>query len=433
MIRDDLVKHTGKQFNWAGNYQYSTESVFYPRSVEDVQEIVQRVSKAKVLGTRHSFNGIADSDANFITLENLEPVMVIDKKSNSVTVGAGVRYGQLAEYINSQGFALHNLGSLPHISVAGACVSATHGSGVKNGILASAVRAIEIVTARGEVLVISQEKDADRFYGSVVNLGALGVITKLTLDIQPAFNVAQDVFENLPLSELQYNLESILSAGYSVSLFTDWKSDLINQVWIKRISEEGDLTAAPLGNDFFGAAPATKDLHPIPGMPEENCTAQRGIRGPWHERLPHFKMNFTPSSGAELQSEYFVPLPLAYKAIMAINQMREHFSSHLLISELRTVDADNFWMSPCYQQPCLAIHFTWQQNWASVSKILPKIEEKLAPFGARPHWAKLFTMQSSRLKLLYKRLPDFQKLVSEYDPEGKFRNAFLEKNVLEGK
>jgi xylitol oxidase len=289
---------------------------------------------------------------------------------------------------------------------------------------------MEMVTASGEVITLSRKKDGDKFYGAVVNLGALGVVTKLTLNLQPAFNMKQDVYENLPLAELQYRLEGILSVGYSVSLFTDWKTDTINQVWIKRLCEEGDFTAAPLSPDFFGATPALKNLHPIPGMPEENCTAQMGLLGPWHERLPHFRMNFTPSSGAELQSEYFVPMPLAYKAIMAINQMRDHISSYLQISELRTIDGDNFWMSPCYQQPCLAIHFTWEQNWAAVSKILPKIEEKLAPFGVRPHWAKLFTMQPSRLKLLYKRLPEFQKLVSEYDPNGKFRNAFLERNIL---
>jgi alditol oxidase len=415
--------------NWAGNFQYSTASVHYPKTVAEVQQLVRSHPKIKILGTKHSFNSIADSKHQLMSLYALESVMQIDKKAQTVTVSAGIRYGELAVELHKNGFALHNLGSLPHISVAGACVTATHGSGMKNGILASAVLALEIVTAAGDVLSLSRENDGEKFDGCVVNLGALGVVTKLTLRVHPTFYVKQEVFENLPLAALNSNLLPILSHGYSVSLFTNWRSDVINQVWIKtRVEENTFARRSP--EDFFGATPTLKNVHPIPSMPAENCTEQMSVHGPWHERLPHFRMEFTPSSGEELQSEYFVPLDYARQAIMAINELRDRISPYLLISELRTIDRDQLWMSPCYNQPCLAIHFTWKQIWGAVKQLLPMIETSLTPYNARPHWAKLFTMEPSRIQSRYKRLPDFRALVLELDPEGKFRNDFLELNLF---
>jgi xylitol oxidase len=190
-------------------------------------------------------------------------------------------------------------------------------------------------------------------------------------------------------------LDDIFSSGYSVSLFTDWQNHRITQVWIKSRIEPG--TSSEPVPEFFGAKLAVKKLHPLAGHAAENCTEQMGVPGPWYERLPHFRMNFTPSSGAELQSEYMVPRDRGYEAILAVEQLRDHVTPHLFITELRTIDADNLWMSPCYQRPSMAIHFTWKPNWPAVREVLPMIEEKLAPFNARPHWAKLFTISPSRL------------------------------------
>ena len=419
-----------KLFNWAGNYEYSTDKIYYPKTIEEVQRIIRACKKIKVLGTRHSFNGIGDSNDNLLSLQGLAPKFSLDKKSMSVTVGAGARYGQLSQYLHEHGYALHNLGSLPHISVAGACVSATHGSGVSNGILASAVSKIEFINSEGDVMTLSREKDGENFHGAVVNLGGISVVTNLTLDIQPTFNITQYVYQHLPLEALYGDIDKILSSGYSVSLFTDWKQQNFNQVWIKIKTEENKNDPTLPMSDFFGAKPATKNLHPIIGLPAENCTQQMGIVGPWHERLPHFRMNFTPSSGEELQSEYFVPREYGLKAITAMFELRDQISPYIQISEIRTIDEDKFWMSPCYKQPSLAIHFTWMQNWAAVSKLLPIIEEKLEPFFARPHWAKLFTISPLRLKSLYEKLPDFQKLLTQYDPQGKFRNDFLNRNIF---
>jgi xylitol oxidase len=415
--------------NWSGNYTYSTDRLHLPKTVEEVQQVVKSCNKLKALGARHSFNGIADSTENQISLKNLDQ-MALDPKSRTVAVGAGVTYGQLAPYIDGQGFAVHNLASLPHISVAGACATGTHGSGNKNGNLSTAVSAMEIVTADGEVVVLSRERDGERFPGAVVALGGLGVVTKVTLDVQPTFQVRQAVYENLSLAHLETHLDEIFASGYSVSLFTDWQNHQATQVWIKRRVEPG--ISSDFAPEFFGAKLATTKLHPLTGHSAENCTEQLGIPGPWYERLPHFRMNFTPSSGAELQSEFFVARDKGYEAILAVEQLRDQVTPHLFITELRTIAADDLWMSPCYQRPSMTIHFTWKPEWPAVRQVLPMIEAKLAPFNARPHWAKLFTIPPSRLQQLYGKMPDYQALLSHYDPRGKFRNEFLNTNIYGG-
>ena len=413
--------------NWAGNYTYQANRLHQPEIIEQVQEIVSHSHKLKALGSRHSFNDIADSPGDLVSLEYFDQVL-LDREQRTVMVGAGIRYGELCRGLHREGFALHNLASLPHISVAGACSTATHGSGDQNGNLATAVTAMELITADGELVTFSREDQPEQFQGAVVGLGGLGIVTKLTLDILPTFDMRQDLYENLPLSQLEAHFDEITSSGYSVSLFTDWRDAIFNQVWLKRqVSNSASLEVEP---QLFGATPATRRLHPIGSLSSENCTEQMGIPGPWYERLPHFRMDFTPSSGEELQSEYFIPRQHAIAALHAMDQLREHIAPILQISEVRTIAADNLWMSPCYQQACVAIHFTWIKDWPAVSKVLPLIEERLAPFRARPHWGKLFTMDPERLQALYAKLPEFQGLLRHYDPEGKFRNAFLDKYIF---
>ncbi len=410
--------------NWSGNLTYGTDNVFYPRSDYEVVQMVKKHDKLKVLGTRHCFNDIADSPDNLISLREMNHVIDLDAKAQTVTVEGGINYGQLCPELDRKGFALHNLASLPHISVAGACATATHGSGVKNGNLATAVTGLQLVTADGTIVSFSRDQDAERLQSAVVALGALGVVTRITLAVQPTFSMRQYVFEDLPLSAVKDHFEEIMSAGYSVSLFTDWQRDRVNEVWVKL---RGD--AKPPA-DLFGAKPATKNLHPIADLSAENCTEQMGVPGPWFERLPHFRMGFTPSSGKELQSEYFVPREHAVEAMLAIQKMGPQIGPHLLISEIRTIDGDALWMSPCYKQPSAALHFTWKQEWPAVSKLLPAIERELTPFTVRPHWGKLFTLSPSVLQSRYEHLDAFRKMAVEYDPSGKFQNAFLKKNVL---
>jgi xylitol oxidase len=419
-------EQTAGRTNWSGNYTYSTDRLHQPQTVEEVQQVVKSCSKLRALGARHSFNGIADSTENQISLTHLNQ-MVLDRAAGTVTVGAGVTYSQLAPYLDREGYALHNLASLPQISVAGAIATATHGSGNKNGNLATPVTGLQVVTANGEVLVLSRKQDGERFKGAVVNLGAIGIVTNVTLEVQPAFQVSQVVYENLSMDKLEHHLEEIFASGYSVSLFTDWQNHRIGQVWVKRRVTGG--SAPQFAPELLGATRATKKLHPLPGHSAESCTEQLGIPGPWYDRLPHFRINFTPSSGAELQSEYLIPRERGYEAILAVEQLRDHVTPHLFITELRTVEQDDLWMSTAYQRPSMAIHFTWKPEWPAVKNVLPMIEEKLAPFHARPHWGKLFTMEPSRIMPLYPKLASYQGLLAHYDPQGKFRNRFVDTNI----
>jgi xylitol oxidase len=413
--------------NWAGNLEYGTSDVSYPKSTEEVQELVKKFEKVKALGTRHCFNDIADSKHHLLSTKELNKIVSIDELNKTVTIEGGMNYGQLCPLLEAKGFALHNLASLPHISVAGACTTATHGSGVANGNLATAVLELELVTADGSVVQFSKFKDKEKFYGAAVGLGALGVITKMKLAVLPTYPVRQFVFERLPLQQLKDHFEEVISAGYSVSLFTDWSKESVNEVWIKDIIP-GKRRSKSEG--FFGATPATKNLHPIAELSAENCTAQLGEPGTWYERLPHFKMGFTPSSGKELQAEYFVPRKNGLDAFLAIQKMGKEITPHLFISEIRTIAADQFWMSPCYKQDCVAIHFTWKQDWPAVSKLLPKIEKELSPYNVKPHWGKLFTIPGATLASRYEKMNDFKKLANELDPHGKFRNDFLTQNIF---
>src|SRR6202020_2576321 len=362
--------------NWAGNIEYSTNQVQTSTSLAQVQDYVKTQPKLKVLGTRHCFNNIADSKDGFLSLKLMDEVISLDPAKRTVTVGAGITYGQLCPYLDGKGFALHNLASLPHISVAGACSTATHGSGEKNGNLATAVSGLEMVTASSDIVNLSRERDGDKFAGSVVGLGALGVITAVTLDIQPTYRMRQYVYENLPLSELKDHFDAIESSGYSVSLFTDWQKQRVNEVWIKSRVEEGQ--AFHPTPEFFGAKLATRNLHPLSPLSADNCTHQLGVPGPWYERLPHFRMGFTPSAGKELQSEYFVPRQHAVEAILAVERLRDQVGPSLLIAEIRCIAADDLWMSPCHHQASTTIHFTWKPDWPNVRKLLPLIEAQLA-------------------------------------------------------
>jgi xylitol oxidase len=366
-----------KLANWAGNLEYGTSRLYPATSLEDVQRFVKSNKQFKVLGTRHCFSEIANTATQFLSLRSQDKVVGLDAQARTVTIEGGMSYGQLCPYLDQKGFALHNLASLPHISVAGACSTATHGSGKKNGNLSTQVSALEFVTASGEVLKLTREREPDRFRGAVVGLGALGVITKLTLDLQPAFDLKQYVYENLPLDQLTQHFDEIESSAYSVSLFTDWQKQRVNEVWLKtRTDAEHKFEAK---SEFFGAKLATRNLHPIAELSPENCTEQMGVPGPWYARLPHFRMGFTPSAGKELQSEYFIPRRHAVEAILAVERLRDKVSPHLLISEIRSITGDDLWMSMAYKQESVAIHFTWKQDWPAISKLLPEIEKSWRP------------------------------------------------------
>jgi xylitol oxidase len=384
--------------------------------VDELCEVVAASDRLRPLGTTHSFNDIADTTADQVSVAGLPPELDIDSDQATVRVAGGLRYGEVAAHLHRAGWALPNLGSLPHISVAGACATGTHGSGDRNGNLATAVAALELVTATGERLSVDDPG------GAAVGLGALGVVTHLTLRVVPTYEIAQVVYDGMALPTSDAQFDEVFSAGYSVSLFTDWVGRSPNQLWLKRLADESDGPPVP----WLGAIPADGPRHPVAGMPTGHCTQQMGVPGPWYERLPHFRLEFTPSAGDELQSEYVVSREHAVAALAAVHEIRDRVAPVLHITELRTIAADELWLSPSYQRESLAIHFTWVKDPASVAPVMAEVEERLAPFEPRPHWGKLFATPPAALRERYPRFDDFAALVARLDPAGKFRNAWLD-------
>jgi xylitol oxidase len=412
-----------REVNWAGTHRYAADQLHRPATVEQLQEIVARAPHMRVLGSRHSFTDIADS-AELVSLDGLPADVVVDHAAGTVSASAAIRYGELAEALNTEGLALHNLASLPHISVAGAIATATHGSGAGNGNLATAVSGLELVASSGEI-VTGARSDCD-FDGFVVGLGALGAVTRVTLDVEPAYEVRQRVFEGLEWPALIEHFDAINACGYSVSVFTRWDAS-VDQVWVK--SRVGDAPE-DIAEELFGAVAATVDRHPILGLDPVNCTPQLGVPGPWSDRLPHFRMGFTPSAGEELQSEYHLPREHAGAAIEALRRVAGAIRPVLQVTELRTIAADRLWMSPQYQRDTVAVHFTWEREPDAVRRALVPVEAALAPFAARPHWGKLFLAEAEAIVRLYPRLADFRDLADRMDPRRAFRNAWLERHVL---
>ena len=412
--------------NWAGNQTYHARTVSTPRSVPDLQAMVRRSDRVRAIGSRHSFNEVADTDGDLVSLAELPRTLDIDPARGTVTVGAGLRYGDVAGPLERAGWALANLASLPHISIAGAVATGTHGSGVTLGGLATSVNGLERIRADGELETIDDATTPDALEAGVVALGLLGIVTRLTLAIEPAFRVRQQVFDDVPFDAAVADLERVASAAYSVSLFTDWRASTF-QVWLKhRVRDDGP----PLPRSLLGVRAARVDRHPIPGVDPTACTVQRGVPGPWHLRLPHFRMGFTPSAGEELQSEYFVGLADGPAALRALQALRPRIAPHLQVSEVRFVAADRLWLSPASGRASATIHFTWKPDWPAVRAVLPEIEAALAPFAPRPHWGKLSTMDPGVVRSHYPHLPAFADLANANDPNGTFRNAFTDRYIF---
>lgn len=418
--------------NWAGNLAYGARRLARPDSVDRLAELVAAAAhdgtRVRALGSRHSFNRIADTEGLLVETGGLPPIVEVDASARTVRVSGGLRYGELAEALDREGWALANLASLPHISVAGAVATGTHGSGDALGSLATAVAALDLVTADGSVRTL-RRGDPD-FDGAVVALGALGVVVALELDIEPAYDVAQTVFERLPLDAVLADLDAVTSLATSTSLFTTWRDpDVFDQLWLKQRADAAASAALPGALAAMGARAAAVKRHPLPDVSAEHCTDQLGVPGRWFERLPHFKLGFTPSNGDELQSEFLVPRARAAEAVAAVRDLAGSIAPLLQVCEIRTVAADGLWLSSAYGRDAVGIHFTWLPEQPAVEALLPVLQAALEPFDARPHWGKLFDVDDAagRMPQLFPRWHDFRSLVTRYDPDGLFRNDLLER------
>lgn len=411
--------------NWSGHTPFRAARFHQPTTVAQVQELVRQAEQIHVIGARHSFSDLCDTPGELLSLANLDNTVTINHEQRTATVNAGITYGELCPQLQRAGYALHNLASLDHITVIGACMTATHGSGDTLGNLATAVAGLEMVTATGDLVTLCRDKDGDHFNGVVVALGALGVVTKVTLDLQPTYQIQQESYEKLPLTQVDEHFDAIMGAGYSVSFFPTWQDEWVDSLLVKHRLVDDRPLAAPA--TFFGAT------HVIRERAADDWSDRYGtpksIPGPWHERLPHFYFKDALLEGNELQSEYFVARQDAVAAMHAVARLGPQMTDILQVSEIRTMTADNLWLSMAYGQDTVGIHFNWHKKWAEIAPFLPILEKQLAPFQPRPHWGKLFALSSAQVQACYPRLADFRALARAYDPQGKFRNAFVEKYI----
>lgn len=408
--------------NWAEHVAFGAQSVHFPRSAAEVQDLVGKSAKLRVVGARHSFNDIADTTGGLISLRDLPRRIEIDAAARTVTVDGGITYAELCPVLDAAGWALFNLPSVPDFTVIGAVSTATHGSGNANRNLAASVAALEIVTGTGEI-VRCKRGDAD-FDGAVISVGALGVVTALTLDLVPRFDIAQSVYHRLPFEAVAAEFEAVMGSAYSVSLFTHWNGDFVDQAWLK--AKAGQAMPA----QFFGGTPAPGESSPVWGKDPAGTTGQRGAAGTWYDRLPHARIGAIPALGYEYQSEYFVARKDAVAAMRALKAVEAQLHPVLVVSEIRTIAGDDFWISTNNGADSVGFHFSFERDWPNVRNALVVIERALAPFGPRPHWGKLFVMEAAKVTGLYPRLGDFRALATRHDPEGKFRNAFIDQYVF---
>ncbi|HEY3611190.1 MAG TPA: D-arabinono-1,4-lactone oxidase [Pseudonocardiaceae bacterium] len=401
--------------NWAGNVTFAAARTHRPDSLDELRRIVAHTGHIRAIGTAHSFSQVADTTHDLVRLDGLPRTVEIDAANSTVTVAASMRYADFTGLLDRSGHALANLASLPHISVAGSCATGTHGSGPTHRSLAAAVTALRLVTADGDTVVL--RRDTPDFAGTVVALGALGVVTHVTLDVEPAYEMAQRVRLDVPLDDLAGSLDDVLGAAYSVSVFTDWRDAAA--VWLKYRTDQPRPTWAC-------GRPAPHDVHPVPGAAPEFCSEQLDVPGRWYERLPHFRPEFTPSAGDELQSEFYLARADAAAAFAAIREIGDLVAPVVHIAEIRAVRADDLWLSPAYGRDSVTFHFTWIADAAAVAPVLAAAEERLMPLGARPHWGKLTTAAPADIIGRYERADDFARLMSTYDRTGKFRNPFVD-------
>jgi FAD/FMN-containing dehydrogenase len=404
--------------NWARNIAYSARCLHRPASGGELARIIAGSDKIRALGSRHSFNSIADTPGELIDITGLPRIFDLDSAARTVTVNAGIRYGELARLLDRRGWALQNMASLPHITVGGSIATGTHGSGDGNPSLAAAVAAVEFVRADGESQRLARGEAG--FDGAVVNLGALGLMTAVTLDLVPAFTLRQAVYPGIGWDTVLRRFDELMSAAYSVSLFTTWLGEQFGMVWLKSTQ-----TAVP---STLGGARRLAENIGLAGGPAGNTTDQGGRPGRWLDRLPHFRHDFTPSNGDELQSEYLVPRQYGVEAMMQIRELAAEVAPLVRVSEIRTIAADSLWLSPAFQTPVVGMHFTWRNRPDEVATLLPRLEERLLPLRARPHWGKLFAARD--LAPLYPEIDSFRTLAAQMDPHGKLRNDYLDQLVF---
>ncbi|KAI1700234.1 d-arabinono-1,4-lactone oxidase domain-containing protein [Ditylenchus destructor] len=362
--------------NWGNNFRFSTQNIQYPTSVEEVQQIVRNANKLRVVGTRHSFSKIADSPNTMLSTLALKNIIGFDPTVPSITVQAGITYTDLNPFLPNYG------------------------------------------------------PNDPELKAIAVGLGAFGVITQVELEVEPTFNLTNYVFVNMPEQDIYDHFDEIENLGYSVQLFTDFSTPGVwDQVWVWVRSDEN----SNVGNmqNLYGATRTHEQVTAIEALPPTYLMEQ-GKEQPWYYGLVDYHLGLSGFDGAEIQSEYFMPYENAIPAIQAVSNFSDLIAPRVYTMLIRTIKGDDLWMSESFNETTVAIHFTWKPNMTAVMEVLPQIEQALLPYGARPHWGKVFAQGPETYLHRYPKLNQWKQLAETLDPTHKFRNKFLEDTVFTG-
>ncbi len=408
--------------NWAGNLSFSSKEFIEIDSVKKLQTIVSNARGIKVLASGHSFSDIADTKDTLISIKNLSFEIGIDSNKREALVPAGMQYSDVSRYLEKHGWAVSNMASLGEVTIAGAILTGTHGSGSSNGILSTAVIGFEMVLESGSILTTDRENSSD-FPGFIVSLGALGVFTKYKLKIVPSFSIRQVVYENINIESIANNFDLVFDRAYSVSFFSNWAQNSTGQIWMKFLDDSKPFN---ISSDWIDGNLAKVKQHPVKINDASPCTDQLATSGKWLDRLPHFKLNSSPVSGDEVQTEYLVDRRYVKQYISELAEIGDEIASKVYTTEIRTIKADDLWLSGAYERETVGFHFTWRKS-DSLVNFLPKIESILGKHDGRPHWGKLFDVPKDKLPSRYPKFSDFEVLLQKYDPNKKFRNNFINK------
>jgi FAD-linked oxidoreductase len=424
--------------NWSGSVQCNPKEILEPSSVEEIQSIVKRCAAEKstirVIGSGHSFTGLVGNNKTLISLDAYQGVENVDKEKSQAVVRAGTKLKLLGETLLSNGLAQVNLGDIDVQSIAGATSTGTHGTGITLGSVSTQIAEITLVTAKGEVLVCSETQNKETFKAAQVAMGALGIVTKVKLQLVPAYKLKY-VKEKVNLDDCLNNLDKYKTQNRNFEFYWFPHTNTI-QAKMLNITDEAPMKSSVMKyfNDMVLENGAFKVLSELcrmfPSMSKSVAKISAGAVSTGVDINYSNRIYATPRLVKFQEMEYNLP---AEHAVQAIKEMREsinanNFKVHFPI-EVRFVKGDDIYLSPAYQRDSvyIAVHMYKGMEYKTYFDAMETIFKK---YNGRPHWGKMHTRTASELSQLYPMWGKFQEIRHQLDPEGLFMNDYLRKLMV---
>lgn len=421
--------------NWAGNVSNIVKCYVQPETEAELIEIIKSSDSIKVVGTAHSWSPIHQSQHTILNLDLYNKILLTDKIQHIIKVQAGIKIWQLNEYLDKQGLALKNLGSIDQQSIAGAISTGTHGTGIAFQVLASQIIEFSLIKADGEKINIHKEKNKELFNATIINLGALGIISEITLQVCPSFNL-HEYTTTLPFDEVIENLDKHLEENNHFKLWWLPPTDdivvfrfnktekAINDTKIRQFLQDKILSVY-IYRFFVWIA---KLIPPFAKFLNKLLTLN--MKGPIDRIQKSYKVHIVPEPPLHRETEWTFELSKAKEILKAYKKFITENKYNLnFIQEIRFTKADDFWLSACYKRDSiwLGLYAYEHENW---DKALQEYEDFAKKYDGRPHWGKEFSRDKNYIKQQYAKYDDFKEIKQAFDPSGKFSNAYL-KDIFE--